>query len=61
MKCPLSESGAMNLPRYGGVQVPANDMRPSKALPFSLPLNVTGPLTGIVSPPHPIDALLATV
>src|SRR5258707_14866040 len=61
MKCPLSESGAMNVPRYGGVHVPANDMRPANELPLSLPLIVTGPPAGIVSPPHPIDALLATV
>ena len=60
MKWPLSESGELTVPRYGGDHEPAKVMRPLSSTPVTLPRSVTGPVPERDSPPHPTDELCAT-
>jgi hypothetical protein len=61
MKCPFRESGELSNAIYGGFHVSANDIRPCTSRPESRAETVTLPVDGRLSPPQPIEELVAAL
>ena len=59
MKCPFRESGELTVAIYGGFHVSANNIRPWSSRPVRRADTVTLPVEGKLSPPQPMDELLA--